>query len=57
MPLVTRLGDMGTGHDCFPARNNDQASSNVIAEGIGVHRQGDHWVTHCCTCPPDYPHG
>lgn len=44
---VARLGDMSTGHFPFPARPNDQASTNVFANGIGVHRQGDHWVVHC----------
>jgi len=48
MSAVTRLGDVCTGHGCFPPRVNDEASSNVFANGIGVHRAGDHWVTHCC---------
>jgi uncharacterized Zn-binding protein involved in type VI secretion len=52
MPAVTRLGDVCSGHGCFPARVNDEASTDVFINGIGVHRQGDHWVTHCCgpTC-------
>lgn len=45
---VTRLGDKCSGHGCFPPRVNDQASSDVFVNGIGAHRQGDHWVTHCC---------
>jgi uncharacterized Zn-binding protein involved in type VI secretion len=48
MPAVTRIGDECTGHGCFPPRVNDQGSSNTFINGIGVHRQGDHWVTHCC---------
>lgn len=48
MPAVTRLGDTCTGHGCYPSRANDQASGNVFVNGIGAHRQGDHWVTHCC---------
>ena len=48
MPAVTRLGDICTGHGCFPPRPNDEASADVFVNGIGVHREGDHWVTHCC---------
>lgn len=48
MPSVTRLGDKCTGHGCFPPRANDEASGDVFVNGIGVHRVGDHWVTHCC---------
>ena len=49
MSAVTRLGDTCSGHGCFPPRPNDEASANVFVNGIGVHRKGDHWVTHCCT--------
>jgi len=48
MPAVTRLGDICTGHGCYPPRVNDEASLDVFVNGIGVHREGDHWVTHCC---------
>jgi len=48
MPAVTRLGDICSGHGCFPPRENDQASTDVFVNGIGTHRDGDHWVTHCC---------
>jgi uncharacterized Zn-binding protein involved in type VI secretion len=48
MPAATRLGDVCTGHDCYGPRVNDQASENVFINGIGAHRVGDHWVTHCC---------
>lgn len=47
MPAVTRLGDGCTGHGSWPPRVNDSASSNVFCNNIAVHRQGDHWVTHC----------
>jgi uncharacterized Zn-binding protein involved in type VI secretion len=49
MAAATRLGDVCTGHGCFPPRPNDEASDNVFINGIGAHREGDHWVTHCCT--------
>jgi len=48
MPSVCRLGDRCSGHACWPPRPNDQASSDVFANGIGTHRQGDHWAVHCC---------
>lgn len=48
MPAVVRMGDMCTGHACFPPRLNDGGSSNVFINGIGAHRQGDHWLLHKC---------
>jgi len=51
MSGVARLGDTCTGHGCWPARPNDIASEDVFVNGIGAHRQSDHWVSHCCeTC-------
>ena len=47
MPAATRLGDICTGHDGFPPRENDEASENVFINGKGAHRVGDHWITHC----------
>jgi len=51
MPAVCRLGDGCTGHGGFPPRVNDVGSGNVNANGIPVHRSGDHWVTHCSGIP------
>jgi uncharacterized Zn-binding protein involved in type VI secretion len=48
MPAVSRLGDRCTGHDCFPPRESVSASTDVFVNGIGAHRQGDSWATHCC---------
>lgn len=48
MPKIVRLGDVSTGHGCFPSRPNDTASPNVYCNNIPVHRVGDHWVVHCC---------
>jgi uncharacterized Zn-binding protein involved in type VI secretion len=48
MSSICRIGDECTGHGCFPPRVNDEGSSNVFVNGLGVHRSGDHWVTHCC---------
>jgi uncharacterized Zn-binding protein involved in type VI secretion len=47
MPAVTRLGDKCSGHGGWPARVSDSASGDVFVNGIAVHREGDHWVTHC----------
>lgn len=51
MPPVTRLGDVCSGHGCWPSRPNDTASPNVYANNIPIHRQSDHWVVHCCPPP------
>lgn len=51
MPSAVRLGDTCTGHEDFPPRVNDQASSDVFINGKGAHRAGDHWVTHCNSLP------
>lgn len=45
---VTRLGDICTGHGCWPPRASNGASPNVFANAIPVHRQTDSWETHCC---------
>lgn len=47
MPAIARKGDTCTGHGGWPSRACDGASSDVFVNGIEVHRQGDHWVTHC----------
>ena len=54
MPAVTRLGDVCTGHGCFPPRPSSSASSDVFVNGIAVHREGDSWSSHCCgaSCHP-----
>lgn len=48
MPAVARLGDVCTGHACFPPRPNNQGSPNVFVNGISAHRQGDGWPLHAC---------
>ena len=56
MPAVTRLGDICTGHDCFPPRASTSGSPNVFVNSIPAHRQGDSWASHTCT-DPKTPHG
>lgn len=48
MPAVVKIGTKCTGHGCHPPRVNDSGSGNVFVNGIGVHRNGDHWVAHTC---------
>lgn len=53
MAAVVRLGDICTGHGCYPPRANVNASPNVKVNGIGAHRVGDAWAVHGCgTCTP-----
>lgn len=53
MPPVVRLGDIDTGHGCWPPRPNAQGSPNVFANGIPAHRLGDAWSVHCCPTIPE----
>ena len=41
MPSVTRLGDLGSGHGCFPPRVSTSGSSNVFVNNIAWSCQGD----------------
>ena len=43
-----RIYDLCTGHGCWPPRVNNQGSPNTFVNNRNVHRQTDHWVTHCC---------
>ncbi|MGH1331704.1 MAG: PAAR domain-containing protein [Paracoccaceae bacterium] len=58
MPKATRLGDIGSGHDChFPPTPSIAASPDVYVESIAAVRQGDDYAPHACsTCPaPSHP--
>lgn len=48
MPAAHRLGDLCTGHGCWPPRPNISASSDVLVNNLGSHRLGDGWAVHCC---------
>jgi uncharacterized Zn-binding protein involved in type VI secretion len=56
MPAVTRLGDITTGHGCYPPTVSIQASPNVFANAKGIVRDspqpGDAYAIHCCVNPP-----
>lgn len=47
-PNVHRLGDICTGHGCWPPRTSTEGSFDVKVNGIPVHRLGDAWDSHCC---------
>lgn len=51
---VTRLNDLGSGHDACSSRALATASNNVFANGRGVGRIGDSYVPHSCIEHP--PH-
>ena len=48
MPSVTRLGDFGSGHGCFPPRVSTSGSGDVFVNATAVHRVGDNWAIHAC---------
>jgi len=50
---VTRKGDMGSGHGCWPPRQSTGGSPNVFVNGISVHREGDTWASHTCPTIPE----
>jgi|7_EtaG_2_1085326.scaffolds.fasta_scaffold36319_3 uncharacterized Zn-binding protein involved in type VI secretion len=54
MPAAHRFGDIGTGHGCWPPRNNSGGSTTVLVNGQGWHRVTDGWPSHCCkkSCHP-----
>ena len=49
---VVRLGDICTGHNCFPPRPSVTASTNVSINGRGAVRVGDLWAPHTCETTP-----
>lgn len=52
MPPVSRLTDVGFGHDCHPPTKAISASGDVIAGGLPVFRVGDSLAPHACGGPP-----
>jgi len=56
MPAFVRVGDLCTGHGCYPPRPCITGSPNVYSNGKAIHRQGDAWDIHCdCKC--EHAHG
>jgi len=56
MPPVSRLGDAGAGHGCFPTTNINAGAGSVFVNGKPVARQGDTLEPHSGSCPSP-PHG
>ena len=52
---IERLGDIGTGHGCYPPRPIVTSSPNVFVDGKPVSRVGDSYALH--SCPNTPPHG
>lgn len=48
MPAAHKLGQLCSGHGCYPTRPNIEASADVFVNGIGWHREDDAWMIHCC---------
>ena len=55
MPPVSRLGDLGTGHGCYPPTTISSASGDVYTNSIGTARKDDSLIPHACPDTP--PHG
>lgn len=54
MPPAHRLGDICTGHGCWPPRPSCAGSGNVFINSIPANRVGDGYPPH--PCPPAPPH-
>lgn len=54
MPAIARLGDLDTGHGCWPPRPAIAGSANVFVNGRPVVRNGDAFDVH--TCPENGSH-
>lgn len=53
MPLASRLGDVCTGHSCYPPRPSCSGSPNFYTNNLPQMRLSDCYVAHgCCCCPP-----
>jgi uncharacterized Zn-binding protein involved in type VI secretion len=50
MPAICRVGDICSGHDCFPPRPIITGSEDVFLNGKGVARLGDALTFHCKPC-------
>lgn len=57
MPAATRLGDVSTGHGCWPPRPNSEGSPDVFINGQPAHRVGDAWPDHTCPAIPETHNG
>lgn len=51
MKPVTRIGDIHSGHECFPPTQCSSSSTDVFANKKGVMRVGDSFAPHGCPIP------
>lgn len=54
---LCRVGDLCTGHDCYPPRPCITGSSTVFLNNLPIHCVGDLWDVHCCRHSGDDFHG
>lgn len=55
MPGIVRVGDIGSNHGPFIPSPAIQGSSDVFANGRGVHRTGDALLAHPAPGVPPHP--
>jgi uncharacterized Zn-binding protein involved in type VI secretion len=48
MTGACRIGDVASGHGCFPPHNTITGSNNVFVNGVGSQTVGDTIQFHCC---------
>ena len=54
MPAATRQSDCCTGHDACPPVPLVECSPDVIINGLGAGRVGDHYAAHGCVAHPGH---
>ena len=51
MPGIVRVGDLCSGHGCYPPRPAIEGSPNVFMNGRAIVREGvDNFAVHCKYC-------
>ena len=49
MRPVVRLGDMCSGHQCWPPRPSTSGAVATFNDHKPIHRVSDSWAIHCCS--------
>lgn len=52
---ATRVGDMHSGHACFPPTNAIKGCTTVKVNGMPLMNVGGMYVQHCCPVPGCHP--
>ena len=50
MPGIVRVGDLCSGHGCYPPRPAIEGSPSVFMNSRAIVREGDKYASHCCMC-------